>query len=86
MRLCAEEWNALNYICKKENIHRNILIERLDSIKTKNIGLTSLTRLFLLMYYQNMVNPPKDLEKSDTLLVYILKLFKRYSINATKSL
>ena len=74
MRLCSEEWNALSYICKKENIHRNVLIENIDSIKTDDVGLTSLTRLFLLLYYQNMANPPIDLKKSDSLLSYILEL------------
>lgn len=84
MRLCSEEWNALSYICKKENINRNTLIENLDSIKVDNMGLTSLTRLFLLLYYQNMANPPKDLQNSASLLSYIFERFKVYGINITK--
>ena len=84
MRLCSEEWNALGYICKKENINRNTLIENLDSIKVDNMGLTSLTRLFLLLYYQNMATPPKDLQNSASLLSYIFERFKVCGINITK--
>ena len=84
MRLYSEEWRALDYICKKENVRRNILIGNLDAIKTKNIGLTSLTRLFLLSYYQNMANHSPNAHKSTNLLSDIMEKFKVSDIRVTK--
>ena len=53
MRLCQEEWGALDNICKYEKINRNKIFEVLESLPDYGLGLTYLTRLFMLMYYQD---------------------------------
>jgi len=84
MRLCTEEWDALKYICKKENINRNKLVGLLDSIDTANLGLTSLTRLFLLMYYQYLAVQPKNSFTKRDLYLYIIEKIKHAGITAIK--
>lgn len=54
MRLCQEEWGALDNICKYEKINRNKIFEILESLPDYGLGLTYLTRLFMLMYYQDV--------------------------------
>ncbi len=54
MRLCQEEWGALDNICKYEKINRNQIFEVLESLPDYGLGLTYLTRLFMLMYYQDV--------------------------------
>lgn len=54
MRLCQEEWGALDNICKYEKINRNKIFEVLESLPDYGLGLTYLTRLFMLMYYQDV--------------------------------
>lgn len=53
MRLCQEEWNALDDICRTEKTNRNTLIGLLENIPDRKLGLTYLTRLFMLMYYRD---------------------------------
>lgn len=53
MRLCQEEWNALDDICRTEKNNRNTLIGLLENIPDRKLGLTYLTRLFMLMYYRD---------------------------------
>lgn len=54
MRLCQEEWGALDSICKYEKMNRNKIFEVLESLPDYGLGLTYLTRLFMLMYYQDV--------------------------------
>lgn len=56
MRLCQEEWGALDNICKHEKINRNKIFEVLESLPDYGLGLTYLTRLFMLMYYQDVAD------------------------------
>ena len=51
MRLDKETWNALFDICRRENITLHKLCSRIDSAKG-NGGLSSSTRLFVLLYYR----------------------------------
>lgn len=51
MRLCNKEWTILDNICKKEKISRNKLIETLEASEIFELGLTYLTRLFIMLYY-----------------------------------
>lgn len=53
MRLADSEWEAMDEICRYENISRNKLIEHIELCKDKNLGLSCCTRLFLLSYYKN---------------------------------
>lgn len=53
MRLSAIEWDAINQICKIENISRNKLIESVEDCKDEDIGLSYSTRLFALQYYRS---------------------------------
>lgn len=53
MRLAQAEWDAINTICKRENIKRKKLFELIDTNRDKRLGLTSSVRLFSIIYYQN---------------------------------
>lgn len=84
MRLCSEEWGALKDICQKEHIHRNQLIEQLDRLKSQNEGLTSLTRLFLLMYYKSLASDLEITQKNKSLYPIILEKIKLAGITQIK--
>lgn len=57
MRLAQAEWDALDIICQKENIKRNLLIEMINQNKNKNMGLTCCVRLFSVIYfYRSLLN------------------------------
>ena len=62
MRLCAEEWNALDHICLYEHITRNSVITALENITTCHLGMTYLTRLFMLMYYRDIAENQSESE------------------------
>ena len=84
MRLCSEEWNALGDVCLKENIHRNKLIEQLDTLKSENIGLTSLTRLFLLMYYKSLATTSQKQTAENNLYLSVIEKIKLAGITQIK--
>ena len=52
MRLCMKEWDALYEVCKIEKISKNHLIEMIEEKKSKELGLTYSTRLFLMAYFK----------------------------------
>lgn len=56
MRLCLTEWEVLNEICKKENITKNKLIELIENNNNGRLGLTYITRLFVIVYYHDVAN------------------------------
>lgn len=80
MRLCMEEWNALEEICRRENCNRNKIIEELESFHDCGLGLTYMTRLFMLMYYQDIAYealslPQKEImPRAEKILTKIEKL------------
>ncbi len=53
LRLAEEEWEALSFICQKENIKRNNLLELINSTKNQEITLTNSIRLFSIIYFYN---------------------------------
>ena len=54
MRLCQKEWNALEDICKREKINRNLLIEQIENNKNQ--------KLFLRCYRgSELISEPKPL-------------------------
>ncbi|MBP5698023.1 MAG: ribbon-helix-helix domain-containing protein [Alphaproteobacteria bacterium] len=55
IRLTSKEWEAINYICKKENIPRKILFELIDLNRNEARCLTASIRLFVLIYYKNAI-------------------------------
>lgn len=61
MRLCLKEWEVLSEICKMEKISRNTLIERIENNRNCHLGLTYLTRLFIIAYYHNLAHKVKAL-------------------------
>ena len=65
MRLCMEEWKALDEICKREKFNRNKIIENLESFHDCGLGLTYLTRLFMLMYYQDAAAEALSLQNKE---------------------
>ncbi len=71
-------------ICQKEHIHRNQLIEQLDRLKSQNEGLTSLTRLFLLMYYKSLASDLEITQKNKSLYPIILEKIKLAGITQIK--
>lgn len=54
MRLAQAEWEAVNLICKKENIYRKALIEMIEGAKDSSISLTSTVRLFAIVYFYQL--------------------------------
>lgn len=52
MRLAPAEWEAIDTICRRENIKRKKLFELIDANKDEKMGLTSSVRLFYLIYYR----------------------------------
>ena len=52
MRLAPAEWEAIDTICRRENIKRKKLFELIDANKDEKMGLTSSVRLFSLIYYR----------------------------------
>lgn len=56
MRLAQAEWEALDTICKRENIKRKTLFELIALNKDKKLGLTSSIRLFSIIYYKNSID------------------------------
>lgn len=48
MRLANAEWEAIDSICKRENIKRNNLLEMINARKDAKMGLTCSVRLFSL--------------------------------------
>ena len=55
MRLANAEWEAIDNICKRENIKRNTLIEMISARKNTQLGLTCSVRLFSLIYYYQLL-------------------------------
>ncbi len=54
MRLANAEWEAIDSICKRENIKRNNLLEMINARKDSKMGLTCSVRLFSLIYYYHL--------------------------------
>lgn len=59
IRLCDQEWDALDKICKEENVKRKELIEQIRINKNNQLGLTPAIRLFTLLYYKDHFRPQK---------------------------
>ena len=57
MRLCCKEWAAFEKICDREKISKNRLLETIENSKNPKLGLTSATRLFTTLYYQDAAAP-----------------------------
>lgn len=54
MRLASSEWEAVDTICKCENIKRNKLLELINAKKDSKLALTSAVRLFSIIYYHQL--------------------------------
>lgn len=52
IRLCDQEWQALDEICEEEKIKRRELIEKIKKHKNEKLGLTAAIRLLTLLYYK----------------------------------
>lgn len=50
MRLAQAEWAAIELICERENIKRNLLITLISHNRDKQMALTSSVRLFITVY------------------------------------
>lgn len=60
MRLANAEWEAVDTICKRENIKRNNLFEMINANKDKKMSLTCAVRLFCVSYFYSLLTdtPP----------------------------
>ncbi len=83
MRLADSEWEAMDEICRYENISRNKLIENIEFCKDKDLGLSCCTRLFLLAYYKN--NAQLKFRPSGKNLLKALQIFTTPSNAQIKS-
>lgn len=54
MRLAVGEWEAIDTICKRENIKRSKLFELINAKKDNKLALTSAVRLFSIIYYHQL--------------------------------
>lgn len=79
MRLCSDEWNALQDICRLEKRHRNQIIADLDRIQDPALGLTSMTRLFMLLYFKSLQD--KNISNNTPLAQQIIKKIQHSSIS-----
>ncbi len=79
MRLCSDEWNALQDICRIEKRHRNQIIADLDKIPDPALGLTSRTRLFMLLYFKSLQD--KSMSGNAPLSQQIIKKIQHASIS-----
>lgn len=55
MRFAPAEWEAIDNICKQEQIPRKILFELIDLNHDEKMSLTAAIRLFTIIYYKNSV-------------------------------
>lgn len=60
MRLATAEWNAIEMICKRENIKRNQLLELINNRKDSKLGLTCSVRLFTIIYFYHLLTDKKQ--------------------------
>lgn len=61
MRLATAEWEAIDIICRKENIKRNDLIGKINQYKDPELGLTCSVRLFTIIYFhQSLLNKQQN--------------------------
>ena len=65
IRFTPAEWDALDDICKQEQIPRKTLIELIDINKDEKIGLAAAIRLFTIIYYKNAVLLKPETQKTD---------------------
>ncbi len=82
MRLADSEWEAMDEICRFENISRNKLLEFVEQCKDKDLGLSCCTRLFLLSYYKN--NARLKFRPSGKNLMKALQIFANQTSVRTK--
>lgn len=54
MRLTNAEWDAINMICRREQIPRKTLFELIDMNHDEKMSLTGAIRLFVITYYKNL--------------------------------
>ena len=66
MRLANAEWEAIDNICKRENIKRNTLIGMINARKNAQMGLTCSVRLFSLIYYYQLLSKYHNKNSKDS--------------------
>jgi len=65
IRFTPAEWEALDDICKQEQIPKKTLIELIDINRDEKIGLAAAIRLFTIIYYKNAVSPQINTQMMD---------------------
>lgn len=68
IRFSPAEWEAVDYICKQENISRKSLLELIDFNRGEKTSFASAIRLFTILYYKNAflgISKPAVLNKEE---------------------
>ncbi|MBP3687225.1 MAG: ribbon-helix-helix domain-containing protein [Alphaproteobacteria bacterium] len=76
MRLANAEWEAIDTICKRENIKRNNLLEMININKDKKMGLTCAVRLFCVSYFYSLLTDTPRPNYSGTISTQATPIFK----------
>ena len=64
LRLAKDEWEAIDIICKNENIKRNYLIELINETKSHHITLTNSIRVFTIIYFYSELIPQRTTDQN----------------------
>ncbi len=75
MRLDPKSWEALDRICKNENISLSTLLSLIEDYKG-NIGFSVATRVFIVSYLTYMIDTLKqnNSAKSDNIILNLLTM------------
>lgn len=77
VRLSEIEWQTLEHISRHKNMRRNFLIEQIKNHKAQKMGLAPAIRLFMLIYFFNIMQKTGLLYNSEATdlssLLYSLK-------------
>ncbi|MBR1398789.1 MAG: ribbon-helix-helix domain-containing protein [Alphaproteobacteria bacterium] len=76
IRLSLIEWDILDNICRRENLKRNKLIEKIMQSKKPEVGMTQAVRLFVLVYLyrQNLQSNPIFFTRNQVLTATLMEI------------
>jgi len=78
IRFAPAEWEAIEFICKQENIPRKALFELIDFNRDEKTSLASAIRLFTILYYKNafLCNTPLSQKNKENFYSPIFEAIK----------
>ncbi len=69
IRLCENEWQILENICRRENMRRNALLCLIKTNKAKELAFTPAIRLFMLNYLHTLAPQLLFAQKQPTISI-----------------